>query len=440
MTDPPGMPDPLALVAPRGATRTTPDFTIHHSNARYLNVTSVNDSVRLASLNPFIIQKVIDGQAGRVEFVKKLASGDLLIKVNSPSQVKDLLKMTLIHKYNVKVSVPKNLNTCRGVVSCRDLKHMSEAEIISFMSDQDVVDARKITRLEDNKREMTNSVILSFAKSKVPEKIIVGYEIIPVRPYVPRPMRCFKCQKFGHGSMRCQSLTTICGRCTGEHDSKDCKLDFKCVNCSGNHASYDRKCASFLLESEIITYKVKEDVSFPEARKHVMDTAASTPAPNVTYATRVVNKPTTCNVGCQTDFSAPPKQTVSLLVQTSTIATSTSDDSLTDSSQSSSLEPLTSLPSSVVVESTQQHQSNRIDTSNMTVLNKSNIPHLVVPVAPSRHSSLSRSSSMEQLEMETTTTKAARNMSPGQGGRQNSQSPKKNKKAKYNQRSPPRKK
>ena len=440
LTDP-GMTDPLDLVASHGATRKTFDINIHPQNVRFLNVTSESDSVRLSSLNPFIIRKVIDGQAGAVEFVKKLASGDLLIKVVSASQVKDLLKLRMIHNYKVKVSVPSNLNTCRGVISCRDLKDMSEAEIVECMNDQDVVGAKIITRLDENKQRVrTNSVILSFAKAKVPEKINVGYERISVRPYVPLPMRCFKCQKFGHGSMRCKSIKTICGRCTGEHDSKDCQLTPKCVNCSGDHTSYDRNCDIYKLENEIITYKVNKDVSFSEARKHVMDTAASTPVPNVTYATRVVNKPTTCNAGCQTDFSAPPKQTVSFSVQTSSISTCTSDDSLTDSSQSTTFKPLTSLPSSIVVEATQQQKSDRIDTLNLTVLKKSNIQHIVVPVAPSRHSSLSRSSSTEQLDMETTTTKTARNMSPGQGDRHHSQSPKKNKKVKYYMRSPTRKK
>ena len=469
-----GMPDPLRLVASPEATRPTSDFNIHPRNVRFLNVTSESDSVRLSNLNPFIIRKVIDGQAGPVEFVKKLASGDLLIKVVSATQVKDLLKLRMIHDNNVKVSVPRNLNTCRGVISCRDLKFMTEAEIVECMQDQDVVAAKIITRLEENVRVRTNSVILSFAKAKVPEKINVGYERIEVRPYVPNPMRCFKCQKFGHGSMRCKSSKTICGRCTGEHDSKDCKLTPKCVNCSGNHPSFDRdNCDSYKLETEIIAYKVKADVSFYEARKHVVAAAAaSSPVPNVTYATRVVNKPTTCNASCQTYFSAPPKQTVSLFLETATtVSTCTSDDSLTDSSQSTTFQPIISLPSSVViepitshdsltdssqsttsqpiislpssvvVESTQQHKSDRIDTSNMTVLKKSNIPHIVVPVVQTSHSSLSRSSSTEQLDMETTTTKTARSMSPGQkGGRRYSQSPNKWKKAKHHSKTPPRKK
>ena len=439
-----GMPDPLDLVASQEATRKTFDINIHPRNVRFLNVKSVNDSMPLANLNPFIIRKVIDGQVtGAVEFVKKLASGDLLIKVVSESQVRDLLKLKMIHNIKVVVSKPVNLNTCKGVITCRDLRDMAEADIVECMKDQDVVGAKIITRLDENKQRVrTNSVILSFAKAKVPEKINVGYERISVRQYVPLPMRCFKCQKFGHGSMRCKSIKTICGRCTGEHDSKDCKLTPKCMNCSGDHPSYDRKnCESYKLETEIIAYKMNKDVSFPEARKHVMDARASTPVANVSYSASVVNKPTTCDAACQTNISAPAHKNVLFITPTSTASTSTSDDSLTPSFQSSTSEPPTSLPSSVVVETTQQLKLDKNYTSNMTVLKKqSNNPHIVVPVAPSRHSSLSRSGSTEQLDMETTTTKSARNMSPGPklGDRHHSQSPNNKKAKKHHSKSPPR--
>ena len=242
--------------------------------------------------------------------------------------------------------------------------------------------------------------------------------------------------------MRCKSIKTICGRCTGEHDSKECKLTPKCMNCSGDHPSYDRKnCESYKLETEIIAYKMNKDVSFPEARKHVMDARASTPVANVSYSASVVNKPTTCDAACQTNISAPAHKNVLFITPTSTASTSTSDDSLTPSFQSSTSEPPTSLPSSVVVETTQQLKLDKNYTSNMTVLKKqSNNPHIVVPVAPSRHSSLSRSGSTEQLDMETTTTKSARNMSPGQkvGDRRHSQSPTNKKAKKHHSKSPPR--
>ena len=161
-----GMPDPLDLVASQEATRKTFDINIHPRNVRFLNVKSVNDSMPLANLNPFIIRKVIDGQVtGAVEFVKKLASGDLLIKVVSESQVRDLLKLKMIHNIKVVVSKPVNLNTCKGVITCRDLRDMAEADIVECMKDQDVVGAKIITRLDENKQRVrTNSVRLKCPK------------------------------------------------------------------------------------------------------------------------------------------------------------------------------------------------------------------------------------------------------------------------------------
>ena len=71
-----------------------------------------------------------------------------------------------------------------------------------------------------------------------------------VEPKHPRkePIRCLRCQRFGHERRECTSDNAYCGKCSSTHDTDTCKVtrdQAKCVNCLGSHPSYDRECAKF---------------------------------------------------------------------------------------------------------------------------------------------------------------------------------------------------
>ena len=72
---------------------------------------------------------------------------------------------------------------------------------------------------------------------------------------------CFYCQKYGHIEAKCpkkeKNESPICGRCAGDHRSKDCKRDQnikKCANCieqnkhDVNHFVNEKCCESLLPE------------------------------------------------------------------------------------------------------------------------------------------------------------------------------------------------
>jgi len=53
-------------------------------------------------------------------------------------------------------------------------------------------------------------VILFFALYKY--SYLLTYLRVPVSPYIPNPLHCFKCQKFGHGKNACRGRET-CATC-----------------------------------------------------------------------------------------------------------------------------------------------------------------------------------------------------------------------------------
>lgn len=82
-------------------------------------------------------------------------------------------------------------------------------------------------------------------------------------------LRCYKCSRFGHISEKCPSENFTCGRCCGDHDSKQCtESDFKCINCvvnnrelglnlPVNHSAWDAKCISLQKRIEKVTNRIR---------------------------------------------------------------------------------------------------------------------------------------------------------------------------------------
>ncbi|GBM25892.1 hypothetical protein AVEN_2617-1 [Araneus ventricosus] len=104
---------------------------------------------------------------------------------------------------------------------------------------------------------------------KLPKHIKAGYMHLSVRVYIPNLLRCFQCQCSGH-SKSSNRGTLICARCAEvAHDSTTCTTKEKCANCKGDHTSFSRNCFAWEQEKEIISTKIKNQISYAEARKLV---------------------------------------------------------------------------------------------------------------------------------------------------------------------------
>lgn len=439
--DPSSPPDP----PPR------PPPVIAPENASFVTLRA-SGSVSLASLNPFLIKKVIDGCAGPVDQVKKLASGDLLVKTSHTSQVKDLLKLRKFHCYDVTAQIPVSMNSCKGVTYCRDFLYMTVQDIVGEMADQYVVDARFITRYTNGERVKTPTVVLTFGMATLPDAVHVGYERCPVRVYIPNPLRCFNCQQFRHTKEACRSPQVVCERCGGRgHESVGCTETAKCVNCAGAHSSSSRDCPRWKIEKEVCTVKATSGVSYFEARKKVEELHA-TPRPNVSYASAANSRPQmhsvgtqTCSVSTQTDSLPPdtPVQSQPPLTQSSSSTTTTVSSAPTGSAASSdsastsvsdSPPPSTSSPpaasssdstsASVRDKSSYSHAAasspsphggkngkSDLNKVNLTPLSRQSYTHVIPSPAPSREASRPRpGGSMEKMEV---TGSKPRRRSPG---------------------------
>ena len=225
----------------------------------------------LKTLSPFLIQKWFSGICSSgFKNITKQRSGALLVECSTKRSSELLLKRdgSNIHDKKIKVSRHAQLNSSKGVIRCADLKECTEGEIKKELAEQGVIDAHRITINKDGKKVPTSTLILTFGVTTLPEQIKVGYLKVRVTPYIPSPMRCFKCQRFGHISKFCKNKD-ICSICAQDRHEGECKGPKHCVNCKESHESSSKDCPSLAREKEIQRVRVMEKCSFAEAKKKV---------------------------------------------------------------------------------------------------------------------------------------------------------------------------
>lgn len=230
-------------------------------------------------VNPFIIEKNLYSLIGSSKCVRKIREG-LLVETVSAAQSRCLLKAKKLGDFLVEVVAHSNLNTSRGVIYCPDLLNCSLDEILEGLKDQGVITVRRIKTKRDGNLIDSPNHILTFNNPILPKRVKVAFYSLQVRLYVPPPMRCFKCQKFGHTSVRCEKeQICICGKPL--HVGNPCVEPLTCINCNGSHSARSRNCPVFKQETAIQEIKAKENISYFEAKRRII---VDTPTPNISYA------------------------------------------------------------------------------------------------------------------------------------------------------------
>ena len=76
--------------------------------------------------------------------------------------------------------------------------------------------------------EMQNSttVLLHFTSSDLPDMVTIGYMTFKTSLYIHRPLRCYKCNRFGHVASKCKNKDR-CSQCGGDHPRSSCNQPVK---------------------------------------------------------------------------------------------------------------------------------------------------------------------------------------------------------------------
>ena len=277
-------------------------YNSYNNWPRFLVVESSSDDLPLSKLSPFAVQKGFQAVAGTFKNVKRLMDGSFLVECGKRAQSQYLLRTNRFIDRPVRVSIHKTLNSSRGVIRCRDFADMSEVEIRDELKDQGVVGVNRVTLKKEGKVIPTNTLFLTFGSAEVPKEITVGYLKVKVALFVPNPMRCFSCNKFGHTSQRCK----VAAKCTGcgknKHEGQ-CEGPKLCSNCNGPHASSAKDCPVWQKEKEIQRVRVEKRISFPEARQLVEAKMPTVITGGKTYVAAASTRRESKSVQCQTSLT-----------------------------------------------------------------------------------------------------------------------------------------
>ena len=219
-----------------------------------------------AKVVSFCNSESFSGYCRTLKNIKRLRDGSFLVECGKRAPAQNLLQTNRFIDRPVKVSIHKTPNSSLGVIRCRDLADMSEAEIRDELKDQGVVGVNRVTVKKEGKVIPTNTLFLTFGSPDLPKEITVGYLKVKVALFVPNPMRCFNCNKFGH---------------TGQ----SCKVAAKCPGCGKD--KHEGRC--------------EKRISFPEARHEAkMPTVVSG---GKTYAAAAFTRRELKSVECQTSLT-----------------------------------------------------------------------------------------------------------------------------------------
>ncbi|XP_014260442.1 uncharacterized protein LOC106673041 [Cimex lectularius] len=175
---------------------------------RYFNVARREGDFKFTC--PFLLHKSIKENLGNTSSVTKSRDGKICIGVIGKRNDEKLTKLKTLAGYEVEVTPHYRLNTSRGVVMCHDLMNSSVTDIKEGLEDQGVLEVRRMNTRRNGHVVPSASLILTFDMPRCPDEIKAAFYKLRVRPYIPSPQRCYRCQRFGHISLRCKSPHEVC--------------------------------------------------------------------------------------------------------------------------------------------------------------------------------------------------------------------------------------
>lgn len=217
-------------------------------------------------------------------------AGSLLVTVSSRPAANRLLIQTHLSGVDVETGVQtcywNNLGKIRGV----PLEY-SDNDLLEYLKEEGVVGVQRQIAYErhgdgSSTPHFQGSVILSFARCiSMPHRVRLGFTSYFVEEYFGSPVRCFKCQRFGHIARNCR-FARQCKVCAGPHYQNECtsRSEPRCANCGGSHTATFSGCprklsAAALRKEQILKGRrlTSKDAHTPDVRGEIEDATSELP-------------------------------------------------------------------------------------------------------------------------------------------------------------------
>lgn len=179
----------------------------------------------------------------------------IAVDTTDEKTVKTLLGLSQLCGVNTRAYIPQGADVTAGVISDVDLELQDDVlkSMIVCTPPCKIISARRLGS--------SKCVKILFDCAKLPSHIKAGLVRYPVRPFVPRPLQCRKCLKLGHVQGFCTSAV-VCARCGQNHDVNSCDSPTsRCPNCTGEHLATDKECPTLKKKLNVLKEKAKKKAS-----------------------------------------------------------------------------------------------------------------------------------------------------------------------------------
>lgn len=183
----------------------------------------------------------------------------------------DEIKNVLKYEFKLPEKYIKTIGIIRDIpqeLSIEDIKgNLSVDKGVEILE----VERIKKFNFENKIEENTNLIKLTFRSSYLPPKVRLYYAFIKTQFFIPKPLFCVNCLKYGHFKKYCKNPKK-CRVCTELiEDKHECSNKSKCNLCDESHLTNFKDCKIKKKEIEIKKLMVKQKKSYTEARKFFYD-------------------------------------------------------------------------------------------------------------------------------------------------------------------------
>lgn len=255
-------------------------------------IKSIPPSRPLNQVNSIQLKKELSTCKG-IESVKFISGGRLLVHLKSERHINDISAIDKLVGQDVdyhQLTDKHSSGVIHGVPPA-----ISDEELLKCLEDTGVNKVQRFFKGKGDSRNPTYSVRLFFSCAEPPTHVTLGYSRHNISAYVPPPLRCYSCQRYGHVADECRS-NKRCTRCGKMHNTSQCtlsaeqKTDFHCVNCGGMHSSAYWGCPKYKEQAKINNLVVAEKITRKEAKTIVVSSIPKQPKTPVSIAP-VVSQP-----------------------------------------------------------------------------------------------------------------------------------------------------
>ncbi|KAG7171711.1 Nucleic-acid-binding protein from mobile element jockey-like 3 [Homarus americanus] len=193
--------------------------------------------------------------------------GDLILPPQDHNTAKILSEVSNLNGKAIKIiPLDPEEKTTRMVL----LRYPLELPVEVVTKHSKVTKAERCVASRD--KAQTRQVLVDI-KGIVPEEVDLGnWGTYKLRPFVPEPLRCYKCQKFGHHQSRCHK-NVRCGICSQSHMTEMCIQKHKdgtittakCPNCGKKHHAWSTSCPERRERMKVAMAKVQNRTEAPQS-------------------------------------------------------------------------------------------------------------------------------------------------------------------------------